>query len=231
MSPSKTQNRKRQRKVGHLSAIEKKYYIFCEGKQTEPLYFKGFENAIKINPMYKNAVHVEAHGVGAETLRIIYTAEEFVIDNKLENADIWCVYDKDSFHAHDFNAVPAYASTLNQRQSKVRYHVAWSNQCIEYWFILHFDWYTSNNDRKKYRAYLHKKFATFGYQRYEKDNAQLFDVLTEYGDPKQAIQRAKQRLSECAGRTDSDSVPATKVHLLVSELAKYLPDDLKSKYL
>lgn len=99
MSPSKTQNRKRQRKVGHLSAIEKKYYIFCEGKQTEPLYFKGFENAIKINPMYKNAVHVEAHGVGAETLRIIYTAEEFVIDNKLENADIWCVYDKDSFPA------------------------------------------------------------------------------------------------------------------------------------
>ena len=141
------------------------------------------------------------------------------------------MYDKDSFPAHDFNAVPAYASTLNQRQSKVRYHVAWSNQCIEYWFILHFDWYTSNNDRKKYRAYLHKKFATFGYQRYEKDNAQLFDVLTEYGDPKQAIQRAKQRLSECTGRTDSDSVPATKVHLLVSELAKYLPDDLKSKYL
>lgn len=231
MPPSRTQNRKRQRKVDHLSAIDRKYYIFCEGEQTEPLYFKGFENAIKTNPMYKNAVYVEVHGLGAETLRVIYTAEKYALDNKLEKAEIWCVYDKDSFPAQDFNAVSAYAATLNQKQSKVQYHVAWSNQCIEYWFILHFDWYVSDNDRKYYRAYLHKKFATFGYQRYEKDNSELFKVLTENGDPKKAIQRAQQRILECAGCTDSNSVPATKVHLLVSALAEYLPDNLKAKYL
>lgn len=225
------QNRKRQRKLDYLSTIDKKHYIFCEGEKTEPLYFEGFEHAIKSNPMYKNAVHVEVHGLGAETLRVIYAAEKHVVDNKLENAEVWCVYDKDSFPAEDFNAVSVYAAALNQKQSKIRYHVAWSNQCIEYWFILHFDWYTADNDRKYYRAYLHKKFSDFGYRRYEKDNSELFDILTKYGDPKKAIQRAEQRLKECKGYTDANSVPATKVHLLVTALAEYLPDGLKERYL
>ena len=231
MSPQKHQNRKHQRKIDYLSAIDKKYYIFCEGQQTEPLYFDAFKKAIKANPMYKNAVHVEVTGVGAETLRVIYYANDYVHQNKLKNAEIWCVYDKDSFHNQDFNAVSMYAETLNQEQEDVRYRVAWSNQCIEYWFILHFDWYTADNDRKYYRTYLHKKFAEFGYKRYEKNNPELFDILTKYGNPKQAIQYAKRRLSECSGCTDSDSVPATKVHLLVMSLAEYLPDDLKKQYI
>jgi len=231
MPPTKHQNRKRQRKIDYLSTIDKKYYIFCEGERTEPLYFRGFEKAIKANPMYKNAVHVEVNGLGLETLRVIYAAEQYVLDHKLKNAEIWCVYDKDSFPAQDFNAVSAYAETLNQRQTDVRYCVAWSNQCIEYWFILHFDLYTADNDRKYYRAYLHKKFAAFGYQRYEKDNTELFQILTEYGDPKKAIQRAQDRLQECAECSDANSVPATKVHLLVGKLAEYLPNALKKRYL
>ena len=48
MSPQKHQNRKHQRKIDYLSAIDKKYYIFCEGQQTEPLYFDAFKKAIKI---------------------------------------------------------------------------------------------------------------------------------------------------------------------------------------
>lgn len=231
MSPSKHHNRKRQRKIEYLNTIDKKYYIFCEGKQTEPLYFQGFKKAIENNPMYKNVVHVEVHGLGSETLRIIYAAEKFVFDNKLKKAEIWCVYDKDSFPERDFNAVSEYAEALNQRQTDVQYRVAWSNQCIEYWFILHFDWYTADNDRKYYRAYLHKKFSNFGYRRYEKDNSELFDILTKYGDPKKAIQRAERRLKEFEGYTDANSVPATKVHLLVTALAEYLPDGLKERYL
>lgn len=231
MLASKSHNRKRQRKIDSLTAIDKKYYIFCEGAQTEPSYFKGFEAAIKTNPMYKDAVHVEVHGVGAETLRVIYAAERYVLENELERAEIWCVYDKDSFPAQDFNAVSQYASGLNTKQTKVQYYVAWSNQCIEYWFILHFDWYTADNDRKFYREYLHKKFAGFGYRRYEKDNSELFEILTMRGNPKKAIERAQIRLSECSGCTDANSVPATKVHLLVSRLAEYLPHGIKERYI
>lgn len=55
--------------------------------------------------------------------------------------------------------------------------------------------------------------------------------MTEKGNPKRAIKWAERRLKDCAGLTESQSVPATKVHLLVQKLAKYLPDELRSKYL
>lgn len=47
------QNKKKPRKVEHLETIREKIYIFCEGEQTEPLYFKGFEKAITSNAIYK----------------------------------------------------------------------------------------------------------------------------------------------------------------------------------
>lgn len=230
-SGSKKENRKKKRKVEHLETIPYRYYIFCEGIQTEPLYFKGFEKAIKNNSIYKNSIHIETIGVGKETLRIINEAEKYVEKNNIRNSEIWCVYDKDSFPEDDFNAVSHRAEALNNTQGDVKYHVAWSNQCIEYWFILHFAKYDSDNDRKYYREFLHKKFFELGWERYEKKNEELFNILTNQGNPKAAIKRAEERLTECKGLPDSKSAPATKVHLLVKELARFLPDELRIKYL
>ena len=90
MSPQKHQNRKRQRKIEYLSAIDKKYYIFCEGQQTEPLYFDAFKKAIKANPMYKNAVHVEVTGVGAETLRVdVYKRQVFIRIHMISSVQVY----------------------------------------------------------------------------------------------------------------------------------------------
>ena len=77
------QNKKKPRKVEHLETIREKIYIFCEGEQTEPLYFKGFEKAITSNAIYKNLVDIHVEGVGEETLRVIYAAEEYVKKNKI----------------------------------------------------------------------------------------------------------------------------------------------------
>lgn len=194
---SKPQNRKKPRKVEHLESLKEKIYIFCEGQQTEPLYFKGFAEAIKGNAVYKNLVHIQVEGVGAETLRVINSAEEYVKEHQLKNAKIWCVYDKDSFPKQNFNAVSERASVLNDQQSDVVYNVAWSNQCIEYWFILHFEFYQSDNDRKYYRKFLHAKFEELGWRRYEKNNTELFNIMTDKGNPKRAIKWAEKRLQEC----------------------------------
>jgi hypothetical protein len=63
-----------------------------------------------------------------------------------------------------------------------------------------------------------------------KNNVNLFIILSQHGNPRQAIKWAKQRMIELSGRTDSDSVPATKVHELVEELARFLPEDIGVKY-
>lgn len=231
MPSSRYENRKKVRRTEYLSSIPHRFYIFCEGTQTEPLYFKGFASAIRLNPIYKNLIHIEVIGVGADTIRVMQAAEKYVRDESITNANVWCVYDKDNFPAHHFNAVSETAQNLNSKFSNVNFSVAWSNQCIEYWFILHFAFYTSDNDRKYYRQFLHKKFAKLGWTRYEKNNEELFSILTRYGNPKKAIQYAEDRILEFKDQSDSATVPGTKVFLLVRELANYLPEDIKIKYL
>ena len=233
MSPrkSKSEKRMKSRRVEHLPLFERKYYIFCEGIQTEPLYFEGLRRAIESNPIYKNMVLIEVEGVGEETIRVIEAAEKRATSLALKDAQIWCIYDKDSASPERFNKVSTKANALNDKQSDVVYRVGWSNQCVEYWFILHFDFYIADNDRKYYRRYLHRKFRELGWNRYEKNNSELFDILSYMGNPLQAISWAKQRLVSCSGLTDSQSVPATRIHELIEELATYLPDDLRKRYL
>lgn len=234
MPPKNIRDRRKPRRFEYLYTVQNKFYLFCEGEKTEPNYFNGFKDTISAEPIYKNVVHIEVKGVGAETLRILNAAEKFVEDNNIHHAQIWCIYDKDSFPAQDFNAVSERIRVLNEREGRdtsVTYNAAWSNECIEYWFILHFDLYESKNNRSYYRKYLNEKFASLGLGRYKKNNKELFDILSSKGNPKLAIKRARQRVIDCTGRSDSNSVPATKVHLLVEELAKYLPDKLKSRYI
>ena len=231
----KRENKKKQRNTEKFPTTKNRYYIFCEGEKTEPIYFNGFKDAIKQNPMYSNSVHVEAFGVAKETIRILEQAVAYVEYNQIKNAEIWCVYDKDSFPNADFNEVSLRANNLNKsektKRAGISYRVAWSNQCIEYWFLIHFDKYDSDNDRTAYMNYLTKKYKSFGKNKYEKNDEETFYILTYKGNPKLAIKRAEQRLMECIGLTDSESAPATKVHLLVKELAKYLPEEIKKHYL
>ena len=221
----------KKRKTEIYETFDKRIYIFCEGTKTEPNYFRSMKEAIEGNPIYKNRVFIQIEGVGKDTIRVIQSAQEYIEGQAIRNADVWCVYDKDSFPSASFNAVSEKATMLSQNEKSVTYYAAWSNQCIEYWFILHFDFYIANNDRKQYMEYLNQQFAGLGLGRYQKNSASMFHLLYEYGNPKQAIQFAKKQLDFFDTKTDADSAPATKVFLLVEELARYLPEMMKSKFI
>ncbi|MDD3278320.1 MAG: hypothetical protein PHG16_05470 [Lachnospiraceae bacterium] len=47
---------KKKRRKEYLEKKEHRYYIFCEGEQTEPQYFNGFKRLIEDNPIYKDMV-------------------------------------------------------------------------------------------------------------------------------------------------------------------------------
>ena len=72
------------RRQEYLERKEFRYYIFCEGEQTEPQYFSSFKKYIESNPIYKNLVLIEIEPCGAETMRVISQAEEFVRKNKVK---------------------------------------------------------------------------------------------------------------------------------------------------
>ena len=121
---------KKKRRMEYLEKREYRYYIFCEGEQTEPLYFESFKQLIEENPIYREMVLIHIEPCGAETMRVIGMAEEYVHKNHITKGQIWCVYDKDSFPPERFNGVAERAVSLNNDNSDLQYHVAWSNECI-----------------------------------------------------------------------------------------------------
>ena len=221
---------KRKRKQAVLETKEYNYFIFCEGEQTEPNYFKGFESNIENNPIYKDMVTVKVQGCGKETLRVVEDAQDFVQKNKIKNAKVFCVFDKDDFPAKDFNYAISCMEKLNKNKNDVIYHAAWSNQCIELWFLLHFSYYHSNNDRKQYFEALDNILRKRGLNKYKKNDDLIFDILYEHGNPKQAIIFAKKLMNEYSETNYADMSPATKVYELVEELSKYLPEKMKIKF-
>lgn len=221
---------KKKRRQEYLEQKEYRYYIFCEGEQTEPQYFQGFKRYIEDNPIYRDMVLIEIEPCAVETMRVIRKAEQYVAENKLNKGQIWCVYDKDSFPASDFNGVALRADVLNRDNPDIQYHVAWSNECIEFWFLLHFAYYTSNNHRTEYISFLNDKFRELGIGKYQKNLTNIFEILMEKGSPKLAIRYAKRIMKEGQGKTPTEIAPGTKVYELVEELVKYLPEEIQEKF-
>lgn len=215
----------------YLEKKEYRYYIFCEGEQTEPLYFNGFKKMIEINPIYKDMVLIEIEPCGAETMRVLGQAERYVLDNEIVKGQIWCIYDKDSFPAENFDGVVQRIEVLNKDNYDIQYHAAWSNECIEFWFLLHFAYYTSNNHRTEYIKFLNDKFAKLGIGKYQKNMVEIFEILLKNGNPRLAIRYAKRIIEENDARKPSEIAPGTKVYELVEELAKYLPEEIKKEFI
>lgn len=216
---------KKKRRKEHLEQKKYRYFIFCEGEQTEPQYFAGFKRLIEDNPIYRDMVLIEIEPCAAETMRVIGKAEKYMEENKINKGMVWCVYDKDSFPANDFNRVNDRAEALNKKNSDLQYQTAWSNECIEFWFLLHFAYYTSNNHRQEYITFLNEKFRQAGALKYQKNMKDIFRILMEKGNPKMAARYAKRIIEEQAGRTPAETAPGTTVYKLVEELAKYLPEE------
>jgi len=221
---------KKKRRQEYLEMKQYRYYIFCEGQQTEPLYFVGFKKLIEDNPIYKDMVLIEIEPCQAETMRVIGMAERYVKKNKIQKGQIWCVYDKDSFPADDFNGVVNRAENLNKENSQLQYHTAWSNECIEFWFLLHFAYYTANNHRGEYIAFLNDQFRELGIGKYQKNMKDIFDILMEEGDPKLAVRYARRIINNSKRNAPAEIAPGTKVYELVEELVKYLPEHVAQRF-
>ena len=199
------------------------FLIITEGEKTEPCYFNGFKKMIEKNPIYRDMVliHIENH-VG-ETLYILNKAEKFVKRTGITNSHIWCVYDKDEYPAERFNQVEERIAKLNQKQKNgVLFHAAWSNQCIEFWFILHFAYYHSNTNREAYIKFIDEKFRKLGFKGYQKNMKDTFDIIRKYGREEDAIRNAKRIICENAGKKPSEIEPGTRVYEIVEELRKYI---------
>lgn len=188
--------------------IHKNILIVGEGVHTEPSYFEQFREP---------GVRVVAIGLGEGTRKLVNDVEAHKIkeEKKLGKSfdEIWVAFDKDSF--------PDFEQAVKEACDK-GYHVAYSNQAIEYWFILHFmDHQGAALDRKEYAKTLNNLLKSNGIPlRYDPDSKtispELFDVL--YKKLQFAYDRADRLYKYKVGQGKHTEESITTIHLLINSI-------------
>ncbi|MCD4828181.1 MAG: RloB family protein [Candidatus Cloacimonetes bacterium] len=179
-------------------APKKQVLIVCNGKMTEPSYFRKFKPGL---------VHVQF--INASPLNLVKQAALY--RNKREkqqgwNFDqCWCVFDKDDFTSQDFNQA---VCTQDVR-------IAYSNEAFELWFLLHYDYVNTAISRHQYIKILNRKLD----REYKKNDEAMFHVLRDKLDT--AITNAKRLHDLYEKQTQpADRNPCTTVYKLVEILIK-----------
>lgn len=187
--------------------------IVSEGTKTEPNYINGIVS--KINRRYadytsRDAI-IKVIGTGRNTRGLLEYSKKYVENNYPEARVVWLMFDKDDFPYDDFdNTINSASST----KGDTIYKTAWSNECIELWFILHFDFLQSANDRTYYQDRLSHLLGI----KYEKSCSNIYDLLEDKTSI--AIRNAKSLIDNTL--PPSRNKPATKVYELIEELQDYL---------
>ncbi len=181
----------------NVRELRDKFLIVCEGKKTEPNYFERF----------RVSKEVKVVGGAGDTIRVVKEALCLMKDAKYDQ--VWCVFDKDSFPAGDFNQAIDEA-----KKNKIQ--VAYSNEAFELWYLLHFDYLDAAIPRTHYKDMLFKRLGA----KYKKNDPNMYEVL----EPRQqqAIRNATKLLADYKPHHNpAKDNPCTTVHLLVQALNQY----------
>ena len=152
---------RQKRKENVIKQRSSHWLVVCEGAKTEPNYFKGAVTAINQGIEDKYKLKVTVVGKGMNTLSLVNSVEDFLnnIDaykiSTVPYGKIFVVFDKDSFSPSAFDN----AIIMCEKKG---YIPLWSNQAIEYWFLLHFNYIEIGMDRALYEEKINEYFKTAG---------------------------------------------------------------------
>lgn len=177
--------------------------IYTEGEKTEPDYFNSIRTELRLQE-----IDVRVNGCGDHTLSLV----QWVLDrkNEVEGSDEetewWVVFDKDDHTGFDEAIKFAQDNSIN---------VAYSNECFELWFILHFEYLNTAIGRKSYNTKLTELLG----KKYDKKGPNVYPLLRDKENV--AIRNAKRLEkdhSDLAILSPEKRDPSTTVYLLVEKL-------------
>ncbi len=180
----------------NIREIKQRFLIVCEGTKTEPNYFRGFRVPTAI---------VKVQGVAEDPDRLVKSAKRLAAEDEYDQ--VWCVFDRDSWLAENFN-------NALRNAEKLQFHVAYSNESFELWYILHFQYLNTGLPRSDYEDKLSKLLG----QEYQKNDPTMYQQLLEQGNQSLAIKHAKKLLASYDPSNPEKDNPSTTVHLLVQAL-------------
>ena len=194
------------KRASSLRTVKQTFLIVCEGEVTEPEYFNSFR---------LTSANVKAIGKGMNTISLVKEAIVIRDIEKRRNRNYdqcWVVFDKDDFADSDFNAAIQMAQANG-------FHVAYSNQAFEFWFLLHFNLYQGAIHRNRYAEIL-THLLGFKYGKTKGDSVRVFNVI--YPRTRMAIDNAKNVLKTFDGGNPAKEESSTTVHQLVDQLLQFI---------
>lgn len=193
---------------------QKTILIVCEGAKTEPYYFGKYQEVLY-------ATELSIVGVGANTYTVVNKAIEVISEKEDGYYDqVWVVFDRDDFPVRNIQKAQKLAKDNN-------INIAFSHECFELWYLLHFDYLDIPIHREKYKAKLTQRMQQNRLltqkEIYEKNGKNMFDLLDKFQSTAiQNCKRLEKHHHEC-GVQDYDidkKKPYTSVYKLVEELNK-----------
>jgi hypothetical protein len=176
--------------------VKQRFLIVCEGTKTEPNYFRSFRVPKDV---------VEIRGVAEDPSRLVNSAKKLAEEDEFDQ--IWCVFDRDpgAWTAENFN-------NALKNANRHKFHVAYSNESFEIWYILHFQFLNTATSRIDYEDKLSKMLG----RKYQKNDPRMYDKLLE--KQPEAIKNAQKLLDSYDRSNPEKDNPSTTVHLLVQAL-------------
>jgi len=181
-----------------------RFLIVCEGEKTEPEYFDPYRASASV-------IQLDIRGAAGDPVRVVHKAqqEHAKAAHRREPYDqIWCVFDRDDVPPNRFN------QALNEA-AQLGFHVAYSNQAFELWYLLHFHFVNTAPTRRDYVAKLNALLP----DGYAKNSRTLYPRLLDKQPT--AIQFAQRLLALYPTPNPARDDPSTTVHLLIQQLNRF----------
>lgn len=215
---------RKQRTSKEMNFRQETWLIVTEGTETEPNYFEGVYDFLK--KQYPNQLNItfKIEGLGKNTQSLVRNVEQFFdytakLSRKstIRYAKTFVVFDKDSFEHQQFD------NAIFQSESK-DYIPLWSNECIELWFLLHFELLQCDIGRENYK----KKLSRYFGEKYVKTRTDIFNVIgSKGGDLRLAIVNSQELYkNSCEICSPSQRTPCTTMHRFFEELEKQMSINL-----
>ncbi len=183
------------------------YFIVTDAKETEKNYMFGLRNSIPSEVQGKLAIKV----IKAKTKNLVEEAMNLASLNP-QFGEIWIIFDRDQ--VKDFDKIIHDASSEG-------INIGWTNPCIEEWFSAYFGTMPTYSGSVQCCDGFSQVFERKTRQEYEKSDPKIYEKLKRFGNEKEAIQVANQKMREHVmngKRRPSEQNPGTTIHLLISEI-------------
>ena len=155
--------------------------------------------------------------MGMNTVSLVKSVED--IQNEIDGyktttvpyGKIFVVFDKDSFNSKTFDE----AISMCEKNG---YIPLWSNQAVEFWFLLHFNYIEGRMNRTIYSNKINEYFKVkrLKYE-YKKNDEEIYMKLCK-GSLEQARQNARRIHTNFANKRPSDSESCTTVYQFFDEV-------------